>query len=108
MIDLDSYLRKVLPLLDIETIEYLKARAVQEIVTYLNSTFTEEEILERYKYAVGELVIYYNGLTQQGNAVSVSQGQRSVTYKQEEGLPKHIKCALPRPFLKAGGVKRVL
>ena len=80
----------------------LEKAGIQAIRVYLNRDFTDEEIKQKFGYAL--LMIknnIQNSMKVDSNVVSKTQGSRSVTYRQGDNIiTDSIKAMLPRPYIK--------
>lgn len=86
-----------------DLVEYYKARATQEIASYLGIEADQQEIINKYSVAIVELGKHYKDLDRQGNTASRSQGGRSESYIIEHGFPSKVKNLLPKPRLRVRG-----
>lgn len=81
----------------------LKKMAIQAIKHYLNKDFEDSYIEENYSYAI-ELVksnIKKSISESSSNIASVTQGELSVTYRDETSvIDSSIKMLLPRPYIR--------
>lgn len=79
---------------------YWEDKAVTIINKYLNKEYTKEQATSLFKDAIIQIIVNeYQGQKQSG-IKSMTQGQRSVTYKDAIELDDSIKKLLPKPFMR--------
>ena len=100
-------MKELIKLLSKETndllIEYWINKASEEIINYLKTDLTIDEIQAKYDKAIIELCVVYSKVNKDGGIISSkSQGARSVSYATSEGLEftQSIKNLLPKPKLR--------
>lgn len=84
-------------------IEYWVDKASEEIINYLKTDLTSEQVQSKYDKAIIELCVAYSRVNKDGGIISSkSQGARSVSYATSEGLEftQSIKNLLPKPKLR--------
>lgn len=87
-----------------ELLKLLINKAIVQIKFYLNKDISDNDIINKYKYALEQIVIdtivFQNSMQFKNNAKSFSQGSSSVTFNNRVIMSDEVKSMLPTPFVR--------
>lgn len=110
MNDIINDIKVIIKDMDDVHINLLCKKAIVQIRMYLNKDFTDDEIIEKFKYAIEQIAIdtYLFQKSEQfkTNISRISQGSRNIEFNTQSVVTgrivfsSEVKSMLPKPFVK--------